>query len=361
MAPAFRKRLEALFTRAAETRTITNGPGFSIGSTQGPVRTQNQDRAFVAHFVDGRDAMRELLVAVILDGMGGMVDGGEAAAVAASAFVESLTTSDGGVTNRLDSAAAAANAAVYARFAGRGGTTMTAVAFADRRSASVVHVGDSRLYRLGTDKALQLLTADDTLRGVMESKAGRSDEDALDNRLLQFVGMGDDVAPTFDRHENDANTIWLLTTDGTHGFGRRALEGAARPPLTPVSVVNRLLVGADAFGTEDNATAIAIAPNHYSAEAYDFPGLAVRIWTATDHLEFWLERTSPVRPEQQPPQQVETKRPPKKAGRTKKAETGKRAKASQQQKVVSSETGENPEAANQLSITFGRPENSVDG
>lgn len=360
VATAFRNRLEALFSKAAESRTFTNVLGFSIGSTQGPVRAQNQDRAFVVHVVDGRDATRELLVAVILDGMGGMVDGGEAAAVASSAFVENLTASSGAVMRRLDTAAAAANAAVYARFAGRGGTTMTALAFSDRRSASVVHVGDSRLYRLGSSRAPQLLTADDTLQGVIDSKAGRSDEDALDNRLLQFVGMGADVAPTFYKHDNDPDTVWLLTTDGAHGFGRRPLEGASRAPLTPASVVNRLLVGADAFGTEDNATAVAIAPALYAAPAYNFPGLTVRIWTATDHLELWLDHTPAAQSEQSSAPPVEMQETPKKSGRSKKTETGKRTKNSRQKKTVALGTDVGADVAPQLSIKFGRPTSPAD-
>ncbi len=317
----------------------------------------------MAHVVEGGDVARELLLAVILDGMGGMVDGGEAAALAAAAFVEALIDSPGGAMGRLERAMAAANFAVYGRFGGRGGTTMTALVFADRRTAAVGHVGDSRLYRLGGDMSVSLVTADDTLRGVVEGNHGRADEDALDNRLLQFVGMGDDVVPSFFRANTDDHAIWLLTTDGAHGFGRRALQGAARAPLTPATIVNRLLAGADAFGTEDNATAIAISPHDYSAEALDFAGTIVRIWTATDQMEFWLER-KPVDHRQQSPNsvpQADARPAPKRSAKARKGETSKRAKGGRSPKAAATEGDEGQDPPNQLSITFGRPPSSIDG
>src|SRR5471030_274852 len=79
-----RDRLAHLLADGTLVRSVQTAPGFAIGSVKGPAREDNQDRAVVARIIRGSSPALSVTVALVCDGMGGMVDGGTAAALAAS-------------------------------------------------------------------------------------------------------------------------------------------------------------------------------------------------------------------------------------------------------------------------------------
>ncbi|WP_374275066.1 PP2C family serine/threonine-protein phosphatase [Brevundimonas sp.] len=350
MKPAIEQRLKDLFDGEIRYRGIEGGDGYAVGTTQGPVRSENQDRAFVAHIVQGGDKPRELLIGAIFDGMGGMREGGSAASSAAASFLATVATVEGPVAARLEAGAQSANAGVFAELEGRGGTTLTAVAFADPKIAHVIHVGDSRLYRSGEPTELGLVTEDQTIGGLVRGEAHQSDEDDLDNRLLQFVGIGEELQPSLQKVSDDDSSTWLLTTDGAHAFGRRNLLGVLRGHFTCHSIARQMIAGADAFGTDDNATVIALRPSEFRSRPQRFDGTTIAVWTSFANLELWLEPGPrvPIRPapENPPAPPVDTLKstPPKRAAR---AKSGRRARNKPTETPV---TKANPDL---FKITFG--------
>lgn len=208
-------------------------------------RAENQDRAFAAliHGGDGPSAF----VACVLDGMGGMPKGGEAAGLAAGAFLEAMSqSSDQSLAQRLETAIAAANSAVWEWLRGEGGTTLTAVAIDERPQVLCVHVGDSRIY--ARDQSIAQVTTDDTLAGLL----GGDDSDFFGNGLMQFVGIGEGMLhQSFDLSAPLPATL-LLSSDGLHSLSWLTLTEMFDPSEAGF---DRIAKGG---GLDDNATAVII-------------------------------------------------------------------------------------------------------
>ncbi|MFN7611458.1 MAG: PP2C family protein-serine/threonine phosphatase, partial [bacterium] len=233
-------------------------------------------------------------VALVCDGMGGMVDGGAAAALAASTFIADLANSSGNLDDRLLRAVLSANFGVNQRFRGRGGTTLTAIVFDQMLNGCAVHVGDSRLYRRTQDE-FHLMTTDDTVQGVVRASSDEGNEDDLDNQLIQFVGIGPEIEPHIiplfmgGSVSRPLGTAWVLTTDGAHGFGRQMLHGISKSASSVGDLVRKLMFVADAASVGDNASTVALFPQELSILPTFHNGTTVAVWTPTDALEMWIE------------------------------------------------------------------------
>lgn len=289
-----RDRLAYLLADGPSVRSVQATRGLAVGSVKGPAREDNQDRALVAKIIRGRTPALSVTVALVCDGMGGMVDGGAAAALAASTFVADLAMSSGNLDDRLIRAVCSANLGVNQRFKGRGGTTLTAIAFDQLLNGCAVHVGDSRLYRRTQDD-LHLMTTDDTVQGVVRARSDQGNEDDLDNQLIQFVGIGPEIEPhliplsTGGRPSRPLGTAWVLTSDGAHGFGRQMLHGISKSASSVGDLVRKLMFVADAASVGDNASVVALFPQELAIPPTFHDGTTVAVWTPTDALEMWIE------------------------------------------------------------------------
>ncbi len=207
---------ERLFASAAPVAAAHHEPAFSLLSLFGP-RAENQDRAFVG-WLGPRRGRRPMMIACVVDGMGGM-QAGEAAAVLAAARFMAAAAIAPDADSALAQGLARANHAVFKRYAGEGGATLTAVALTPERCASV-HVGDSRLYRLARVR-LEQRTTDDTMAGLL----GLADADS--GGLMQFVGVGPSMLCQHRAVTISGSSRLLLTTDGLHALGKPILHGLA--------------------------------------------------------------------------------------------------------------------------------------
>jgi len=357
-------RLMQLFSDGPLVRSVQVAPGVAVGSVKGPARTDNQDRAFVANITRGNNPLESITIGAVCDGMGGMLDGGAAAALAASSFITGLVSSNGHLEDRLYSAVLSANLAVYQRYHGRGGTTLTALALNEIQNGFVVHVGDTRLYQR-TSKELTLLTVDDTLQGIIGEQSIRANEDNLDNQLVQFVGIGDELEPhVVPLQEGNRNvtpdSAWLVTSDGAHGLGRQMLQAISANATSASDLIRKLMFVADAAGLHDNATAVGIFPNDLFKSQTFHDGITLSIWTPTTSLELWIDPGAKPIP---PSRAIVSKAPPKQKARRTVAKTKVRATpkkrrsnlvrilTNQDQGKVPDDPGDN--RGPQLNITFG--------
>lgn len=95
------------------------------------------------------------------------------------------------------------------------GTTITAALFIQGKYY-VIHVGDTRLYEIGT--ACRTITKDQTLveqeveRGIITEEEALTD--SRRNVLLQCVGVTEELVPSFLSGDIIANAAYLICSDG---------------------------------------------------------------------------------------------------------------------------------------------------
>ncbi|MER0239516.1 hypothetical protein [Fulvimarina sp. MAC8] len=277
-------RIEVLLGQNVAIRGNQNGPGFAISSVQGP-REENQDRAAVAQ-VSLPNGER-YLIAIVCDGMGGMSKGGIAADCALSHFVASVINFNRrNVKHSILLGMRTANSAVYKRFGGSGGTTLSAVIMSEHNEIWIANAGDSRVYGQDELNGLTLLTRDDTIGGQLKTEP----EDAmLDNRLIQFIGIGDVLEPHIIRVCKEHFSSVLITSDGAHSIGRQVLSGIFKFGATPAQFSRRIVSVAESIGIEDNASAISIDPAQMRFNASYGSAIELSIVSPYDRLELWID------------------------------------------------------------------------
>lgn len=226
---------------------------------QGP-RPRNEDRTFVL-WSGRRHDRPPMLAAGLLDGIGGSKVGDVAASVAAAhflaAFVENQRPIEAApeLQDVLESALTRANAQLCEIFDGASGTTLTAVAMT-HECCVAVHVGDSRLYR--NPPGIAQVTRDDTVAGLL----GAETPDLLGDGLLQFVGIGPSVLhQSYDLTAACPKRL-LLTSDGLHNLGPRALRRLLRGPWSQ----ERLEQDEAYWDLWDNASAVYIRTEYARIE-----------------------------------------------------------------------------------------------
>ncbi len=259
-------------TQKSGVRTLSR-LGSALATGQGAVRTENQDRAVVASYA-GHGAGESFDLYVICDGLGGMREGGRCASLALSTFICDLirTRTSASRVARLRRALEVANAAVYRAYKEAGGTTIAAILI-DGRGASLIAVGDSRIYVYGSNNELVQLTTDDTIAARVAQFQGVAaaaiDQGPFSNQLAQFVGQRAPITPQIVDLEDPrylkspapakTGTI-LLTTDGIHFIPPSVLSGVVRAADTARDVVSRLMSISEWMGGHDNATIVCMTP-----------------------------------------------------------------------------------------------------
>lgn len=242
-------------------------------SDVGRVRRQNEDTVAI---------LGEQQVYVVADGMGGHAGGKQASQTAVETITAYLnnsadtavgisTGSAGAVVTRQNLVEAiiranrrildlaVANTSLHGM-----GTTIAALVIEGDGVGAIVHVGDSRVYRLRGDRFEQL-TADHSLVADLIRRGEITEEEAQHHpyrhTLTRAVGAGAEVTPDVKPIDLQVGDVFVLCSDGIYGM----IEEAALPGLVechrhdPAALCRALVDAAIAGGGKDNASVIVVA------------------------------------------------------------------------------------------------------
>lgn len=226
---------------------------YAAVSDRGLIRSGNQDSVYAG----------PRLIAVA-DGMGGMAAGDLASSIVIGAL--SILDEDvprGDLTAALAGAVEEANARIRAtveenpQMEGMG-TTLTGFLFSGS-TLGMVHIGDSRAYRLRGGELVQV-TKDDTYVQMLVDEGQLSPEDAETHpqRSLLLRALGsNEVEPTFASLDAVPGDRYLLCSDGLSGVvSDETIADVLRQVPDPHEAVDRLLQLALRGGAPDNVTVL---------------------------------------------------------------------------------------------------------
>lgn len=232
----------------------------------GCVRSQNQD----AYHMEQLD--RNTVLCVVCDGMGGAKSGNIASSLAVDVFVQEVRRSwtsqmtQEKINQMLQSAVKLANFTVFDQaqqfeeFDGMG-TTLVAVLVRNRH-VTVVHVGDSRAYKVNADGIWQL-TKDHSLVQMMVERGELTPEMAKTypgkNFITRAIGTESMVFSDISDQELAKGDFLLLCSDGLSNMLDdqeilfEVVHGVNKP-----GCCQRLLDIAKNRGAPDNVTSVLV-------------------------------------------------------------------------------------------------------
>jgi serine/threonine protein phosphatase PrpC len=229
--------------------------GLHVGVGQASLRggrAENQD--FVACYVGTARAKLTInLIAALSDGMGGARGGRVAAELAVRGFIEGCLGQPGtlGMARIGANAAEAVNRWVYSM--GRSDPELNGMActlsalLLCGRSAHLVHVGDSRVYRL-REGVLTQLTTDHTLGAPGTTHA-----------LTRAVGAQDSLRVDHHKDGVHLHDRFLICSDGVHGqLSRKEIHALLARRAAPKETAAQLVELAASSADSDNVTALVI-------------------------------------------------------------------------------------------------------
>lgn len=232
----------------------------------GCVRKQNQD----AYRIEQLD--RGTLLCVVCDGMGGAKSGNVASALAAEVFSEEVRRNwvPGMESDRIDqmlkNAVKLANFTVFDQavqieeFSGMG-TTLVA-ALVREKKATLVNVGDSRIY--GIDRSgIRLLTKDHSFVQMMVDRGDLTPEAAKNypgkNLITRAVGTEPMVICDIYHHEVNKGDYLLLCSDGlSNVMDDQEILFEVAHGVNKQHCCQRLLSIAKNRGAPDNVTSVLV-------------------------------------------------------------------------------------------------------
>jgi serine/threonine protein phosphatase PrpC len=232
--------------RSGSTRsklTVQTGLCSEVGE-----RPDNQDYGGVLAATDARS----VVIAAIADGVGGARGGRVAAELAVRGFIEGCLGQIARASAKEATIHSLESINRWIHAVGRIDSTLQGMActftglVCDGRQAHVIHVGDSRLYRLRGDR-LELLTTDH-----MAGPAAR-------HVLTRAVGAEAEVRIDYLALQNEQFDRYLFCTDGVHGgLSDRALRELLGRRAAPEETAKEIVDKALAAGVGDNATALVL-------------------------------------------------------------------------------------------------------
>lgn len=193
------------------------------------------------------------IVAAVADGVGGHKGGREAAELAVRCFIDAYASLPEtlGVRHRAARALEAVNSWVHAQ--GRVDPALDGMGCAfssvvlSRRVCHIVHIGDTRTYRLSEGR-LERLTQDHI--------AGRGDLAHLLNRAIGFEEFARFDYATVGLRQHDR---LMICSDGVHGaLSDQQLQDILAERTPPEESARSLVDAALAGGSSDNATALVL-------------------------------------------------------------------------------------------------------
>lgn len=198
-------------------------PILRFGNFQGiGQRERQEDSLYIS-----RDAEigKQGLLAIISDGMGGMLKGKAASNLAINCFLRQFWRGGADIPARFQKAAQTASKRIYQKFSGHSGATLAAI-YVIHGELYWISVGDSAIFLMRNKNLLQLNQEHNFLntlsrKGLKEARTNciqaMTCEDA--ERLTSFIGMGplqetDGNLNPFPLRTGD---VLLLCSDGVSG------------------------------------------------------------------------------------------------------------------------------------------------
>lgn len=276
-------RLTAWFMRRTAPNAVRRiAPlNAAVASDVGVAREENQDRVAIVRSTDR--AGGPVIIAALADGIGGMRQGSECAAMALAHFLDCVISEAQHSKEPADwlrKGALRANRAVHARFAGQGGSTLAAIVMAKGHRPIWLSVGDSRVYHAADGKLTQL-SKDDTLEGQL----GKLPNGGRRPDLLQFIGLGDGLEPHVESTPWDLTGTLLLTTDGVHFVDSDHLGRLAEFAPDLGQCARRFTETARWLGGPDNASVAAIAVDALTADPHAHLEGGFEVWDSFGEVQ----------------------------------------------------------------------------
>ena len=250
---------------------------YAAESSVGPVRGNNED--FVAFWKpeSSEQRLRQGVVAVMADGVGGHGHGEVASRLAAESALKVFQDSpaDTGLRQILNAMFTAANSAVYDAGmkdpkGGRMSTTLT-ISILRHNELAVGHVGDTRAYLI-RNGAIRRLTADHSYAGLQQKMGLLSGEEAqsseLRSVLTRSVGQELTIAADTDVHIVGKDDLVLHCCDGIHGVLSDSDLAEAAVLYKPADACRFLLRLAERKGTQDNISVQVVRVDRVYPVAY---------------------------------------------------------------------------------------------
>ncbi|TQV84830.1 bifunctional protein-serine/threonine kinase/phosphatase [Exilibacterium tricleocarpae] len=237
------------------------------GYTAAGRKAENQD-AFAAHQPAAGARQLKGVVACIADGVSSSDNAQLASQTSVTHFIEDYysTPDTWPVKTAAARVLAALNAWLYHH--GRQQTlphnslvTTFSAAIVKSNTAHLLHVGDSRIYRL-RGSTLELLTRDHTRA-----------EDA--GCLIRALGMDTHLEVDYHGEEVQSGDILILTSDGVHGvlplkaLGDLLRAGLGDPDANLEALATRVVERALARGSDDNLSCLLVRVNQVPLEDID--------------------------------------------------------------------------------------------
>lgn len=211
----------------------------------GLVKTTNQDSMLIKH---AESSFGEILMAIVCDGMGGLDKGEIASAAVIKRFsrwfdeelpfeLEHLNTEVIGGQWSLMLKELNGKISEYAvKHNSTMGTTFTGILLINNEYV-VAHVGDTRLYHLGS--FMKQLTTDHTFIAREIARGNMTREQAMKDRrrnlLLQCVGASKAVEPEI-LNGNTERGVYMICSDG---FRHEITEDEIFETLKPINLINK--------------------------------------------------------------------------------------------------------------------------
>ncbi len=232
----------------------------------GCVRSQNQD----AYQIEQLD--RGTMLCVVCDGMGGAKSGNVASTLALDVFVQEVRRcwapgmDAQQVDQMLEGAVKLANFTVYDQaqqfeeFDGMGTTLVAALIHG--KTAAVVHVGDSRAYRVNRD-GIRRLTTDHSLVQLMLERGELTQEQARTypgkNYITRAIGTESVVLCDISHLDVERGDCLLLCSDGlTNMMDDQEILFEVIHGVNKQFCCQRLLTIAKNRGAPDNVTSVLV-------------------------------------------------------------------------------------------------------
>jgi serine/threonine protein phosphatase PrpC len=215
-------------------------------------RAENEDYA-ACYVGPPRGELTIGLVAALADGMGGAKGGRIAAEMAVRGFIEACLELKPTLGVARIGARAANSVNRWIHTLGRSDPELNGMActlsalLLCGRSTHLVHVGDSRIYRL-RDNELHALTTDHTLGAPGTTHA-----------LTRAVGAQDSLRADHFKESAHLHDRYLICSDGVHGaLSHREIHGILARRAAPQETARELVERAVVSTESDNATALVL-------------------------------------------------------------------------------------------------------